>query len=189
MKLELYSGDKLVCKLDNDSALFGSYPVEDGMRVHVIDNISIFGQEQVPKFELSTEEYDKRQESLRTYLKQNKLGKYNEEEMQKIEEAKKAAAEEMVQKASLAKIDARCKVTTKGQPTRLGTVMYNGEIEGRNGIFIGVKFDEPLGVNDGTANGKRYFDCPPKYGSFVSPLAVEIGDFPPESDGLDDDEI
>lgn len=36
MKLELYNKEnKLVCSLDNDEALLGSYPVEDGMRIHV----------------------------------------------------------------------------------------------------------------------------------------------------------
>lgn len=36
MKLEVYDRDnKLVCKLDNDNALLGSYPIDDGMRIHV----------------------------------------------------------------------------------------------------------------------------------------------------------
>ena len=36
MKLEVYSKEnKLVCKIDNDDAMFGSFPVDDGMRLHV----------------------------------------------------------------------------------------------------------------------------------------------------------
>lgn len=36
MKLELYSKDnKLLSKVDNDDAIFGSYPVDDGCRLHV----------------------------------------------------------------------------------------------------------------------------------------------------------
>lgn len=36
MKLELYNKEnKLLCNLDNDSAMLGSYPVEDGFRLHV----------------------------------------------------------------------------------------------------------------------------------------------------------
>ena len=36
MKLEVYnSKDKLVCTLDNNDALLGSYPIDDGMRIHV----------------------------------------------------------------------------------------------------------------------------------------------------------
>lgn len=41
-------------------------------------------------------------------------------------------------------------VTVKGQPRRLGTIMYNGPLEGKHGIFLGIKYDEPLGLNDGS---------------------------------------
>lgn len=186
MTLELYSGDRLVSRLDDDDRLLGFYAIEDGMRVHVIDNFA-FVQENVQKFELSQDEYDKKQDSVRNYLRKNKLGKYNEEEMAKLEEERKQQEAEDAAKLEKANIGDRCKVTTKGQPTRLGTIMYKGELEGKPGLFFGVKFDEPLGVNDGSTNGKRYFECGPKYGSFVKVNAVEIGDFPPESDDLDDE--
>ncbi|XP_058061638.1 tubulin-folding cofactor B [Anopheles bellator] len=186
MQLELYSGDRLVCKLDSDSRLLGSYPVEDGMRVHVVDNFQ-FIQENVAKFELSTEEYDKKSDSVRSFLRKNKLGKYNEAEMAKLEEERKRQEAEDQKKIDETAVGARCRVTTKGHPTRLGTVLYKGELEGKPGLFFGVKFDEPLGVNDGSVNGKRYFDCPPKYGSFVALKAVEVGDFPPEEFSLDDE--
>lgn len=37
MKVEVYEKDseKLVCALGDDSALLGSFPVDDGMRLHV----------------------------------------------------------------------------------------------------------------------------------------------------------
>ena len=36
MVLELYNREKqFVCALTNDNALLGSFPVEDGMRIHV----------------------------------------------------------------------------------------------------------------------------------------------------------
>lgn len=36
MKLEAYDRDnKLVCKLDDNNALLGSYPIDDGMIIHV----------------------------------------------------------------------------------------------------------------------------------------------------------
>ena len=148
MQLELYSGSKLVCKLDNNDALLGSYNIEDGMRIHVIDNI-LFDQN-VEKFELTNQQYDSRDDSVRSFLKRNKLGKYNEEEMKEIEKKREEAAQRELERSQKITVGSRCKVTTANQPTRIGTVMYNGNLEGKKGIFIGVKFDEPLGVNDGS---------------------------------------
>lgn len=150
MKLELYSGSKLVTKLSDESAMIGSYPIEDGMRIHVIDNISSIFDQSVEKFELTSQQYESRQDSVRSFLKQNRLGKYNEEEMMEIEKKREETAKRDLERAQKITIGSRCKVTTANQPTRIGKVMYNGNLEGKKGIFIGVKFDEPLGVNDGT---------------------------------------
>lgn len=38
-----------------------------------------------------------------------------------------------------------------------------------------------LNVSFDRVNGKRYFDCQPKYGSMVPVANVTIGDFPPEN--------
>uniref|UniRef100_A0A182JDA5 CAP-Gly domain-containing protein n=1 Tax=Anopheles atroparvus TaxID=41427 RepID=A0A182JDA5_ANOAO len=186
MQLELYCGDRLVRKLDDDSQPLFSYPIEDGMRIHVTDNFQYI-QENVAKFELSQEEYEKKADSVRSFLKKNKLGKYNAEEMAKLEEDRKRQEEEDRKKVEETAIGSRCRVTTKGQPTRIGTIMYKGPLESKPGTFFGVKFDEPLGVNDGSVNGKRYFECSPKYGSFVAVKAVEVGDFPPEEFSLEDE--
>lgn len=53
-----------------------------------------------------------------------------------------------------------------------------------NLLQIGVRFDEPVGKGDGTRNGTRYFDCEPKYGAFVRPHNLAVGDYPPA--GLSD---
>lgn len=69
---------------------------------------------------------------------------------------------------------------------------YVGKIEGLPlGYWVGVHFDEPVGKNDGSLKGRRLFECPPGYGSFLRPDKVRAGDFP-EIDELalsDEDEI
>lgn len=92
---------------------------------------------------------------------------------QKLESEKRA-----IEKMS---VNSRCQVRLPNAPTRLGTVMYLGELSGKSGYFVGIKYDEPLGKNDGSVDGKRYFQCLPNYGGFVKPDCVTVGDFPEEN--------
>jgi len=38
--------------------------------------------------------------------------------------------------------------------------------------------DEPWGNNDGSLNGVKYFETFQKYGIFLRPNQIEVGDFP-----------
>ncbi|XP_006002676.1 tubulin-folding cofactor B [Latimeria chalumnae] len=193
MELTIYSADdKFLLKIDQDDALLGSYPIDDGTRIHVIDKSGAKTGEfddlsQVKKFEIADVDYDKRADSVRSFLKKSKLGKFNEEEMaqktvvQDQKEAEEKAAAELIS------VGVRCEVRVMGQPTRRGMVMYVGLTEFKPGYWVGVKFDEPLGKNDGSVAGKRYFECPPKYGAFLKPQFITVGDFPEEDYGLDDE--
>lgn len=65
-----------------------------------------------------------------------------------------------------------------------GVVMYVGQVEeipNGAGKWIGIELDEPVGKNDGSLNGKRYWPQKTgalKYGVFVRPERVEVGNWP-----------
>ena len=46
------------------------------------------------------------------------------------------------------------------------------------GYWVGVHFDEPVGKNDGSVKGQRFFDCPDGYGSLLRPDKVRAGNYP-----------
>ncbi|GFS12719.1 tubulin-folding cofactor B-like [Elysia marginata] len=194
MILTVYSKDgKKVCALDNDDALLGSYPVDDGMTLHAEDPTLKANEysdtSKVEKFELSQDEYNKRTDSVRAFKERNKLGRFNEEEVKRKEAELKAKEEKEEAKAKTISVGDRCEVSVVGQPGRRGEVKYVGETDFKPGVWVGVQYDEPFGKNDGSVGGKRYFTCPEKYGGFVRPTTVEVGDFPEEDLGLDDDEM
>ncbi|KAF6736815.1 Tubulin-folding cofactor B [Oryzias melastigma] len=192
MELEIFStGDQFLQKIENDDALLGSFPVDDNCRIHVIDRSG--GQmgefhdvSKVEKFELPDEAYGQKSDSVRAFMKKQRLGRYNEEEMAKKKAQLAAHEEEQTTAASSISVGSRCKVEVPKQPTKLGTVMYVGTTDFKPGYWVGVKYDEPLGKHNGTVNGRKYFECGDKYGAFVRPLNVIVGDFPEEDYGLDE---
>ncbi|XP_056395533.1 tubulin-folding cofactor B isoform X2 [Hyla sarda] len=193
MDLQLFSTENtFIQNLDQDDALLGSYPVDDGCRIHVIDKSGAKAGEyedlsRVEKYEISQEAYEKRTDSVRSFLKKNKVGKFNEEEAaQKAAEHERKLEEERLAAEPITP-GSRCEVRVVGQPNKRGTVMYVGSTDFKPGIWVGVKYDEPLGKHDGSVEGQRYFTCSPKYGAFVKPQFVVVGDFPEEDYGLDDE--
>jgi hypothetical protein len=65
----------------------------------------------------------------------------------------------------------RCQTDPGG---RNAWVMYIGKPLGLpGGYWVGVQYDEKVGKNDGTVNGRRYFRCPPGHGGFLRPPKVK----------------
>lgn len=126
----------------------------------------------VKKYEISEEDYMKREDNARKF-KQKLLSDPNYKSM--IEANQGPTYEEG---AAQIKVGDRCLL---GDGFRRGEVKFVGMVkELGHGFWIGVKLDEPVGDGNGTVKGKNYFECENKYGVFVRPDYVKVGDFPPE---------
>ncbi|KAG5450353.1 CAP-GLY domain-containing linker protein 1 [Clonorchis sinensis] len=51
---------------------------------------------------------------------------------------------------------------------RVGVLRFLGPTEFAAGEWAGIELDEPLGKNDGSVGGKRYFACKPNFGLFAA---------------------
>lgn len=57
---------------------------------------------------------------------------------------------------------------------RIGICAYIGKTKFADGVWVGVKFEKPIGKNDGSVSGKTYFKCAKFHGSFVRPEHVTL---------------
>ncbi|VDN95969.1 unnamed protein product [Rodentolepis nana] len=69
------------------------------------------------------------------------------------------------------RIGSQVVVTGKGVE---GTVAYIGTTQFSAGKWIGLVLKEPVGKNNGTVQGKRYFNCEENYGLFVRPSQLSL---------------
>lgn len=76
----------------------------------------------------------------------------------------------------ITKNDVGREVTVDGYPGK-GLLQFYGKAKSKNGkdaTKCGVVFDQPVGLNNGTVNGKRYFVCKNKHGALVQPSKVHL---------------
>ncbi|CAH2299221.1 dynactin subunit 1 isoform X3 [Pelobates cultripes] len=71
------------------------------------------------------------------------------------------------------KVGSRVEVIGKGHR---GTVAYVGSTLFATGKWVGVILDESKGKNDGTVQGKRYFNCEENHGIFVRQSQIQVVD-------------
>uniref|UniRef100_A0A8H7NDA8 CAP-Gly domain-containing protein n=1 Tax=Bionectria ochroleuca TaxID=29856 RepID=A0A8H7NDA8_BIOOC len=144
----------------------------------------------VEKYVMPEEEYEKKTDSVLAWKKAQKLGRFDPN-APNVEQARLAALEQEIAQRGI-EAGKRCRVG--GDDLKRGTVRYVGEVKeipGGAGPWVGVHLDEPVGKNDGSISGTRYWgqESQLKHGVFVRPERVEIGDYPAIDDLEDMEEI
>ncbi len=136
------------------------------------------------------EEYEKKTDSVLAWKKAQKLGRFNPDAPNQ-EQAKIDGYAQEVEARGLA-VGKRCRVGD--DDSRRGEIKYIGEVSeipSGIGAWVGVELDEPVGKNDGSIGGTRYWgqESQIKRGVFVRPERVEAGNYPVIDDLEDMEEI
>ncbi|XP_038215361.1 restin homolog isoform X5 [Zerene cesonia] len=58
-------------------------------------------------------------------------------------------------------------IVSSSRGSKAGTLRYVGVTDFASGVWAGVELDDPIGKNDGSVDGKRYFECAPRFGLFA----------------------
>lgn len=130
----------------------GFYPVHDFMRVQIINTNPNHRKKEfsdvslVEKFEITDEEYAKKSDTVRAFMIRNKRGKYSDSA---IAEALVDHSDDYKEEAEKIKVGDRFTTTGKISDDTRGVVMFVGKTKFKEGYWVGVKFDEPYGKNDG----------------------------------------
>ena len=118
-------------------------------------------EEQVTKFELTDDQYAARDDSVRAFKKRHHLGRFGTPAPRPS--------------APCPDVGVRGMVDTGDGFERRGTVRFVGPTSFAAGTWVGIEFDEPVGKNDGSVQGTRYFTTRPRHGGFVRPSSVHTG--------------
>lgn len=143
-------------------------------------------------FQLSEEEYLRKKNSVLNWKKNNKLGRFDPVYNEQLEKNRFLQQQQTL----TLELNQRCLVKSSTGPhaERRGWLRYIGKIPEINNddIWCGIEFDKPVGKNDGSIRGKRYFGpLKPNYGGFVKPICVLTDPkyVPIDEDDMSDGEI
>ncbi|KAJ9131050.1 Cell polarity protein alp11 [Coniochaeta hoffmannii] len=181
---------------DEDSTHLTNFPLSPYAELHVHDTrppgarLNLTDTSGVEKYVMPEEEYAKKSDSVLAWKKAQKLGRFDPNAPSREQAMKDAFAQEVAERGIA--VGKRCRVG--GDDARRGEIKYVGEVKeipGSVGAWVGVQLDEPVGKNDGSIGGTRYWgeDSELKRGVFVRPERVEVGDFPVLDDLEDMEEI
>ena len=98
------------------------------------------------------------------------LAEWKSQQVQKkAQSTRERLRDEYAKQAALIKLGDRCDIGGyKGE-----VVFIGDEVEGLpGGHWVGIRYDEPVGKNDGTIKGTRLFHCSPNCGHLVRPDKV-----------------
>ncbi|KAF2145894.1 uncharacterized protein K452DRAFT_220012 [Aplosporella prunicola CBS 121167] len=180
---------------DDEAAQLSAFPLQPYAEIYVHDTRPAAARTDfsdvsaVDKYVMPADEYEHRSDSVLAWKKAQKLGRFDPN-AGSLEEQKVKALEREVHERGI-QLHLRCQLLPASSDARRGAIAFIGpvpDIPGTAGApWIGIALDEPTGKNDGSVKGTRYFDCKPNCGVFVRPERVEVGDFAPLDDGLDED--
>ena len=99
-----------------------------------------------------------------------------------------ADPDEQKDEASKIEVGNRCETVVGA---KRGEVKYVGKVTGlEKGYWVGIQLDEPTGDSNGKVKGKVIFECGDKFGIFVRPDDLKVGDYPEIDEfDMDDDMI
>ncbi|CAD7971280.1 unnamed protein product [Amoebophrya sp. A25] len=189
--MELYlrrSGVENTIFLYDDYKTLGSYGAGNDMELFIKDtdpfsmaaNGGLENTSLVEKYRMKDEDYDQREKTLRAHVRQERDKNpnfrlfANKDPNKVMDGGERPKTPEDVHVSY--GVGKRCECNPGG---RRGTIKFVGTVKGAPGTWIGVELDEPQGMNDGSRDGEKYFECRgEKYGCFSRPENVVVGDFP-----------
>ncbi|KAI0113740.1 CAP Gly-rich domain-containing protein [Nemania sp. FL0031] len=197
LRLKTSANESIPIEAENeDIKLLSNFPLAPYAELQIIDTrpagarLNFNDTSGVEKYVMPVDEYEKKTDSVLAWKKAEKLGRFNPD-APSLEKAKIDANEQEIKSRGIA-VGKRCRVG--GDDARRGEIKFVGEVKeipGTLGAWIGVHLDEPVGKNDGSIAGTRYWgtESSLKHGVFVRPERVEVGDWPVLDDLEDMEEI